>query len=46
MPPRAPAEQTDFSGGKQQTDQQMAEADVTEEQLATSNEPELTGAGA
>ncbi len=44
MPAKAPAEQTDFSGGKQQTDQQMAEADVSEEQLATSNEPELTGA--
>ena len=44
MPGRAPAEQTDFSGGKQQTDQQMAEADVTEDQLAKSNEPELTGA--
>jgi hypothetical protein len=44
MPTRAPAEQTDFSGGKQQTDQQMAEAEVSEEQLAHSNEPEFTGA--
>lgn len=44
MPGRAPAEQLDFSAGKQQTDEQMAAADVTEQQLATSNEPEFTAA--
>lgn len=44
MPQRAPAEQTDFSGGKRETDGAMAEADVTEQQLANSNEPDFTGA--
>ncbi len=39
-----PAAVTDFSGGPKQTDQQMAAADVTDHQLATSNEPEFTGA--
>jgi hypothetical protein len=44
MPSKAPAEQTDFSGGKKETDQKMADAGVSEEQLAKSNEPEFTGA--
>jgi len=44
MPSKAPAEQIDFSGGKKETDQQMAEAEVSEEQLANSNEPEFAGA--
>ncbi|WP_229397623.1 hypothetical protein [Micromonospora okii] len=44
VPDRAPAAATDFSGGPKQVDQQMAEAQVTEEQLARSNEPEFTGA--
>ncbi|PZS24655.1 MAG: hypothetical protein DLM58_24210 [Pseudonocardiales bacterium] len=44
MPAKAPAEQTDFSAGKQETDQKMADAEVTEEQLAKSNEPEFAGA--
>ncbi|MFF0223534.1 hypothetical protein [Streptomyces sp. NPDC004629] len=39
-----PPEVTDFSEGPKQTDRQMAEADVTEEQLAKSNEPQFTGA--
>ncbi|MGW2103714.1 phage tail protein [Streptomyces olivaceoviridis] len=39
-----PAEVTDFSEGPKKTDQQMAEADVTEEQLARSNEPEFIAA--
>lgn len=44
MPSKAPAEQTDFSAGKQETDQKMADAGVTEQQLATSNEPEFSSA--
>ncbi|KQO96743.1 hypothetical protein [Leifsonia sp. Leaf264] len=44
MPQRAPAEQTDFSGGQRETDGAMADADVTEQQLASSNEPDFTGA--
>ncbi|MFC9335239.1 deaminase domain-containing protein [Arthrobacter sp. NPDC057009] len=44
MPAPAPAQQTDLSGGKRDTDAAMAEADVSEQQLATSNEPELVGA--
>ncbi|MFF3868983.1 hypothetical protein [Micromonospora sp. NPDC001898] len=44
VPDRAPAAATDLSGGPKQVDQQMAEAQVTEEQLAKSNEPEFTGA--
>ncbi|MET9014047.1 hypothetical protein ABZX74_24480 [Streptomyces olivaceoviridis] len=39
-----PPEVTDFSEGPRKTDQQMADADVTEEQLARSNEPEFTAA--
>ena len=34
-------EATDFSAGPAQVDRQMADAEVTEEQLAKSNEPEL-----
>lgn len=43
-PQQQPAEVTDFSEGPKKTDQQMADADVTEEQLAKSNEPEFTDA--
>ena len=44
MPDKAPPEATDFSDGPKQVDQEMADAEVTEEQLAKSNEPEFTGA--
>ncbi|BCJ56875.1 hypothetical protein Jiend_02970 [Micromonospora endophytica] len=44
VPDKAPAAATDFSAGPQQVDKQMADAQVTEEQLAKSNEPEFTGA--
>ncbi|MEU3454607.1 hypothetical protein ABZ671_13515 [Micromonospora sp. NPDC006766] len=44
VPDKAPPAATDFSDGPKQVDQQMADAQVTEEQLATSNEPEFTGA--
>ncbi|MEO3776477.1 hypothetical protein ABGB16_06440 [Micromonospora sp. B11E3] len=44
VPDKAPPAATDFSDGPQQVDQQMADAQVTEEQLARSNEPEFTGA--
>ncbi|SCL59446.1 hypothetical protein GA0070604_4056 [Micromonospora eburnea] len=44
VPDKAPAAATDFSAGPKQVDQQMADAQVTEEQLAKSNEPEFTGA--
>jgi hypothetical protein len=44
MPARAPAAQTELGGAPAETDQKMAEAGVSEEQLATSNEPEFTGA--
>ncbi|MER8158887.1 hypothetical protein [Streptomyces sp. NPDC094472] len=43
-PQQQPPEVTDFSEGPKKTDQQMADADVTEEQLAKSNEPEFTDA--
>ncbi|GAA1720518.1 phage tail protein [Streptomyces yatensis] len=43
-PRQQPPEVTDFSEGPKKTDQQMADADVTEEQLAKSNEPEFTDA--
>ncbi|CAM5660449.1 phage tail protein [Streptomyces canarius] len=43
-PRQQPPEVTDFSQGPRKTDQQMADADVTEEQLARSNEPEFTAA--
>ncbi|MFU8850476.1 hypothetical protein ACNAW0_05770 [Micromonospora sp. SL1-18] len=44
VPDKAPPAATDFSDGPKQVDQQMTEAQVTEEQLAKSNEPEFTGA--
>ncbi|MGH7511006.1 MAG: phage tail protein [Gemmatimonadales bacterium] len=44
VPDKAPPAATDFSAGPKQVDQQMADAQVTEEQLAKSNEPEFTGA--
>jgi hypothetical protein len=44
VPDKAPPAATDFSEGPKQVDQQMADAQVTEEQLAKSNEPEFTGA--
>lgn len=44
IPDKAPPAATDFSAGPKQVDQQMADAQVTEEQLAKSNEPEFTGA--
>ncbi|WHX16730.1 hypothetical protein QFW82_06630 [Streptomyces malaysiensis subsp. malaysiensis] len=43
-PQQQPPEVTDFSEGPKKTDQQMVDADVTEEQLAKSNEPEFTAA--
>ncbi|ALO92072.1 hypothetical protein SHL15_0886 [Streptomyces hygroscopicus subsp. limoneus] len=43
-PRQQPPEVTDFSEGPRKTDQQMADADVTEEQLARSNEPDFTAA--
>jgi hypothetical protein len=44
VPDRAPASATDFSAGPRQVDSEMAQADVTEEQLARSNEPEFQAA--
>jgi hypothetical protein len=44
VPDKAPASATDFSAGPKQVDKQMSDAQVTEEQLAKSNEPEFTGA--
>ena len=44
VPDKAPPQDTDFSAGPKQVDGAMAEAEVTEEQLARSNEPEFTGA--
>ncbi|WP_231500262.1 phage tail protein [Saccharothrix sp. NRRL B-16314] len=44
VPDKAPAEQTDLSADKHETNAKMAEAGVTEEQLAQSNEPDFTGA--
>ncbi len=44
VPDKAPPAATDFSDGPKQVDQQMADAQVTEEQLAKANEPEFTGA--
>ncbi|MGW0993284.1 hypothetical protein ACWD5V_08215 [Streptomyces sp. NPDC002523] len=43
-PQQQPPEVTDFSEGPKKNDQQMADADVTEEQLAKGNEPEFTSA--
>jgi hypothetical protein len=44
IPDKAPASATDFSDGPKQVDDQLAQAEVTEDQLAKSNEPEFTGA--
>jgi len=44
VPDKAPPAATDFSAGPKQVNDQMADAQVTEEQLAKSNEPEFTGA--
>ncbi|WP_052744393.1 hypothetical protein [Streptomyces odonnellii] len=44
VPARQPDAVTDFSGGPAQVNQQMADAEVTEDQLAKSNEPQFTGA--
>ncbi|WP_433679882.1 phage tail protein [Nocardia sp. CA-119907] len=43
-PKPAPAEQVRLGAGSCETDAKMAEAGVTDEQLAKSNEPEFTGA--
>ncbi|MGW0579747.1 phage tail protein [Streptomyces sp. NPDC002920] len=44
VPARQPDAVTDFSGGPEQVNQQMADAEVTEDQLAKSNEPQFTDA--
>jgi hypothetical protein len=44
MPSPAPPEEKNLGAGKCEVDSQMKEADVTDEQLAKSNEPEFTGA--
>ncbi|MFJ8109194.1 hypothetical protein [Streptomyces sp. NPDC096132] len=44
VPARQPDTVTDFSGGPAQVNQQMADAEVTEDQLAKSNEPQFTDA--
>lgn len=44
MPAPVPAARTDLSGDQRETDTAMTEAGVTEQQLATSNEPEFTDA--
>ncbi|MCU4746339.1 MULTISPECIES: hypothetical protein [unclassified Streptomyces] len=44
VPARQPEEVTDFSEGQRDTEQQMADADVTEEQLARGNEPDFYNA--
>lgn len=44
VPKPAPAEQTNLEAGKHEVDQEMADANVTDEQLAKSNEPEFQGA--
>jgi Skp family chaperone for outer membrane proteins len=41
VPDRAPDSATDFSEGPRQVDSQLSAAEVTEEQLAKSNEPEF-----
>jgi hypothetical protein len=41
VPKPAPPEQLNLEAGKQQANQEMAEADVSEPQLAQSNEPEF-----
>ncbi|WP_432742694.1 hypothetical protein H7827_03875 [Streptomyces sp. JH002] len=44
VPARQPEEVTDFSEGQRDAEQQMADADVTEEQLARGNEPDFDNA--
>lgn len=44
VPKPAPAEQTNLEAGKHEANQEMADANVTDEQLAKSNEPEFQGA--
>ncbi|MGQ4489472.1 hypothetical protein ACN6LM_007286, partial [Streptomyces sp. SAS_281] len=44
IPEKQPASVTDFSQGPAQNDQAMADAEVTEEQLAKGNEPEFNEA--
>ncbi|MEO1061300.1 MAG: hypothetical protein AAFZ07_07760 [Actinomycetota bacterium] len=44
VPPRRPAPATDLSAGPAEVDQQMAEAEITDQDLSNSNEPELEGA--
>ncbi len=44
MPKPRPAQQTDLSAGPAEVDAKMAEAEVTDEQIKKSNEPEFTGA--
>jgi hypothetical protein len=44
MPNARPAQQTDLSAGPAEIDAKMAEAEVTDEQIKKSNEPEFTGA--
>ena len=44
VPDKAPAEQTELGSTKCELNSKMADADVTEEQLAKSNEPEFTAA--
>ncbi|MFE9699529.1 hypothetical protein [Streptomyces sp. NPDC006270] len=44
VPDKQPAAVTDFSEGPARNDKAMADADVTEEQLAKGNEPEFTEA--
>jgi hypothetical protein len=44
MPGPRPPQQTDLSGGPAEIDAKMAEADVTEEQIKKSNEPEFNAA--
>jgi hypothetical protein len=41
VPKPAPAEQLNFAAGKQQANQEMADAEVSESQLAESNEPDF-----
>jgi len=42
MPPPRPAQETDLSAGPARIDGQMAEAGITDEQIARSNEPDFT----
>ena len=44
VPKPAPPEQLNLAAGKHEANQEMADAEVSEEQLAESNEPQFTGA--